>query len=124
MDRVETSNQQEVGLWVRCLIRDSVDDSAAKFYESKYWRRLRKVILKGDKYECFHCKSRGVYTKANTVHHINYLRLHPELALEMYYKDDDGVTKRNLISLCHDCHEHIHEWVQKEKVEPLTIERW
>jgi len=97
---------------------------ATKFYESKEWRRLRKAVLRDDKYECLHCKAKGYYTRANTCHHINYLKLHPELALEMYYKNDDGKVKRNLISLCHNCHERIHEWVQKEKLEPLTIERW
>ena len=97
---------------------------AKKLYESKEWRRLRKLVLADDKYECQHCKAKGKYTKANTVHHVNYLKLHPELALEKYYKDDDGVVKRNLVSLCHLCHEHIHEWIVKEKEKPLTIERW
>ena len=99
-------------------------DWTTKLYESKEWRRLRKLVLAEDKSECQVCKAKGKYTKANTVHHVNYLKLHPELALEKYYKDDDGVTKRNLISLCHNCHEHIHEWIVKEKEEPLTIERW
>ena len=99
-------------------------DWTTKFYESKQWRRLRKEVIKDDKYECLHCKAKGIYTKANTVHHCNYLKLHPELALEKFYKNDDGVAKRNLISLCHNCHEEIHKWVQKEKEEPLTIERW
>ena len=99
-------------------------DWTTKLYESKEWRRLRKVVLAEDKYECQVCKRIGRYTRATVCHHINYLKLHPELALETHYKDDDGVTKRNLISLCHLCHEHIHEWIAKEKIEPLTIERW
>ena len=70
------------------------------------------------------CKVKGYYTKANTVHHINYIRKHPELALEKYYKDDDGNVKRNLISVCFLCHEHIHEWIVKEKPIPLTEEKW
>jgi len=119
------SNQYEVGLWVRGLIKDCAKQgTVSKFYESKYWRRLRKEVLIADKYECQYCKVKGFYTKANTVHHVNYLKLHPELALEKFYKNDDGVVKRNLISLCHNCHEAIHKWVQKEKEEPLTIERW
>jgi 5-methylcytosine-specific restriction protein A len=99
-------------------------DFATKMYESKEWRRLRKEVLKADRYECQVCKGKGYYTKATVVHHINYLKVHPELALETHYKDDDRVVKRNLISLCHLCHEHIHEWLVKEKEEPLTIERW
>ena len=101
------------------------DEGTRRFYESKYWRRLRKEVLIYDKHECQICKIQShKYTKANVVHHINYLKLHPELALEMYYKDDDGNVKRNLISICFLCHERIHKWVQKEKEEPLTQERW
>ena len=100
------------------------DDESKAFYESKEWRRLRKAVLIEDKYECLHCKQKGKYTRAVVCHHVNYLKLHPELAIEKYYKNDDGVVKRNLISLCHLCHEHIHEWIQKEKPKPLTIERW
>lgn len=99
-------------------------DWTTKLYESKEWRRLRKLVLAEDKGECQVCKSNGKYTKANTVHHVNYLLLHPELALETHYKDDDGVVKRNLISLCHDHHEEIHQWVRKELPIPLTEERW
>lgn len=94
------------------------------FYESKEWRRLRREVLKVDRYECQVCRAKGFYTKATVVHHINYIKLHPELALDRFYKDDEGNVKRNLISLCHLCHEHIHEWLQKEKEEPLTVERW
>ena len=122
---MNVSNQYEVGLWVQGLIKDCAKlGNMAGFYEHRYWRRLRKEVLVADKYECQHCKAKGKYTKANTVHHVNYLKLHPELALETHYKDDDGNVKRQLISLCHNCHEEIHKWVQKEKEESLTIERW
>jgi len=119
---LNASNQHEVGLWVQGLIKINISG----FYESKYWRRLRKEVLTVDKYECQVCKEKGFYSKANTVHHVNYVRLHPELALEKFYKNDDGVVKRNLISVCHLCHEvYCHpERLQKEKVEPLTVERW
>jgi len=97
---------------------------AEKFYRNKLWRRLSKEVLKDDKHECQVCKAKGKYEKANTVHHVNFLLLHPELGLEKFYKDDDGVTKRNLISLSHNCHEEIHKWVRKELPEPITKERW
>lgn len=32
--------------------------------------------------------------------------------------------KRNLISLCHDCHEEVHGYRKKEEKKPLTEERW
>lgn len=93
------------------------------FYVSKEWRKLRKEVLSDDKGECQQCKSRGKYTKANTVHHVNYLNLHPELALEKFYQDDEGNIKRNLISLCHACHEEVHGYRQQPK-EYLTEEKW
>ncbi len=94
------------------------------FYDQPEWRRLRKEVLATDKYECQVCKQHGKYKRATHVHHVNYLEKHPELALSKYYKDDDGSVKRNLISLCHNCHEEIHDHRIKEKSEPLTPERW
>jgi len=99
-------------------------EQVTKFYESKYWRRLRREVLTVDKHECQMCRSKGYYTKANVCHHVNYLKFHPELALETHYKDDEGNIKRNLVSLCHNCHELTHQSLVKEKEEPLTIERW
>lgn len=117
---MNATNQYEVGRWVQSLIKINI----SQFYESKYWRRLRKEVLRDDKYECLHCKAKGKYVRANTVHHENYLKLHPELALEKFYKDDNGVVKRNLVSICKNCHELIHQWVRKELPDPLTEEKW
>ncbi len=55
-----------------------------------------------------------LYTKATHVHHVQYVRKHPS----------QGVVYSNLIPLCHDCHEEVHGHRQKEKKEPLTVERW
>lgn len=93
------------------------------FYDSPEWRRLRKEVLAADKFECQLCKEHGLYKRANHVHHVNYLEQHPELALEKLYTDSDGNVKRNLISLCHDCHEKMHNYRAKPK--PVLIpERW
>ncbi|MFR2998990.1 MAG: HNH endonuclease [Enterocloster sp.] len=92
------------------------------FYNSTDWKKLRKQVLKMDKYECQICKSKGRYRKATTVHHVNYVKKHPELALDMYYTWQ-GTQKRNLLSLCHDCHEEVHGYRKKEK-KLLTEERW
>lgn len=93
------------------------------FYTWGKWKRIRKEVLQQDKYECQMCKRRGRYTKATTVHHANYVKKHPELALEKYYTWH-GQKKRNLISLCHDCHEEVHGYRKKEEKKPLTEERW
>lgn len=91
-----------------------------KFYVSSEWRRLRKEVLADDKNECVICKSKGKYTRANHVHHVNYVRKHPELALSETYVDGNGNVKRNLISVCHECHETVchPERLYKPKPEP------
>lgn len=94
------------------------------FYDTKEWRRLRAEVLAEDRYECQECKRQGYYRRATHVHHVNYVTLHPELALCKTYVDDEGNVKRNLISLCRDCHEKIHGYRQPEKPAPLTEERW
>ena len=106
---------------IKTLIKE---DNLHAFYISTAWLKLRAEVLAEDKYECQMCKARGYYTRANHVHHVNYVKIHPELALSKHYNDDDGNIKRNLISLCHNCHEEIHGHRQKEKPEPLTKERW
>ncbi len=55
-----------------------------------------------DHRECQRCKAKKIYTKATTVHHVNYVKKHPDMALEIWY-EWHGVRKRNLVSLCHDC---------------------
>ncbi len=85
----------------------------AKFYNSRTWRNKRKSILQRDNYECQHCKDKGGYTKAHTVHHIKELAYYPELAL----------ADTNLVALCFSCHERIHERGKKEVVE-VNEERW
>jgi 5-methylcytosine-specific restriction endonuclease McrA len=81
-------------------------------------------VLEEFKNECQHCKARGYYKRANTVHHVQYVRKHPRLALSKTYIFQ-GKEYRNLIPLCHACHEKAHGYRQKEKEEkPLTEERW
>jgi len=112
--------QEQCGKWIRQLIDEN---RLHEFYVSKEWRRLRAKILKKYKKDgCFDCKAKGYYTKANHVHHVQYVRNHPELALSETYIYQ-GKEYQNLIPLCHDCHEARHDYRQKEK-KPLTEERW
>lgn len=94
------------------------------FYTTPEWQRLRLEVLAEDRFECQECKRQGRYRRATHVHHVNYVRQHPELALSKTYANEAGQTKRNLISLCHACHESIHDHRQKGKPPPLTAERW
>ena len=88
-----------------------------KFYESKEWRRLRKIVLKMDKYECQECKTVGRYTKATTVHHVNHLRDKPDMALNIF----DELGNRNLISVCKSCHETV---CHPERMREIKINQW
>ena len=111
--------EEQCGKWIAYLIQiDRLD----LFYNSKYWRRLRKEVLEEHKNECQDCKDKGYYTKANTVHHQQYVRRHPRLALSRTYTFQ-GREYINLVPLCHDCHEIRHGYRQKEK-KLLTEERW
>ena len=80
-----------------------------KFYNDYYWRRLAHTVLTEQHNECQHCKARGKYTRATIVHHVNYLRKRPDLAYSRTYIDSNGREQKQLIALCHDCHEQIHQ---------------
>lgn len=96
-----------------------------EFYIWRRWLKVRAAVLAYDRYECQRCKALYCrYAKANTVHHVNHLKKRPELALEMWYHNPaTHKRERNLVSLCHGCHEEVHGY-RKQIIEPLTEERW
>ena len=112
--------QDDIDYVKECIKKNDVH----RFYIWSKWLRVRKEILKRYHNVCVDCRAAGRYTKATTVHHINYVKHHPELALEAMYIDDKGCEQRNLISLCHECHEKRHGYRQKNYQPPLTEERW
>ena len=94
------------------------DEEAKTFYKSMAWERKRMEVLAMDHYECQLCKQHGRYRKANTVHHVIELKRRPDLATSIW---NNG--KRQLISLCRDCHEKVHGH-RRIYTQPLTPERW
>lgn len=80
---------------IECINKDRMD----LFYRSTSWRKKRKEIIKRDNYECQHCKRLGRQSKAECVHHIEEIKIKPSKAL----------TDTNLISLCNNCHNKIHD---------------
>lgn len=62
------------------------------FLNTKYWRALRRAILKRDRYRCRQCGG----CEGLEVHHKTYARRGRE-------KLDD------LLTLCYVCHEETHE---------------
>lgn len=69
-----------------------------RFYNSKEWKYIRKVVLIRDNYCCCNCLKDGRITKAETVHHKVELKDAWELRLDT----------TNLVSLCNKCHNKIH----------------
>ena len=97
------------------------------FYDSPEWRAKRRQILAADRHECQECKRRGRYSRAVIVHHVQHLEDHPELALSDVYTDAHGVERRQLVSVCRDCHEtvcHPERLRRTEPDAPPTVERW
>ena len=104
-------------------VKQCIRDGIHRFYVWSKWLRVRRQVLEMDRFECQDCKDRGIYTKATTVHHNQYVKKHPELALEVWYQFR-GRTYRNLVGLCHDCHEARHGYRKKKGNGLLTEERW
>lgn len=112
-------DQEAVGRWVQNLIDDN---RLHDFYISTWWLQLRAEVLAEHKHECQQCKERGFYTRADTVHHVRFVRKYPQLALSKFYTFE-GETHKNLLPLCHACHEEVHG-NRRVKAKPLTEERW
>ncbi|MBO6031059.1 MAG: HNH endonuclease [Prevotella sp.] len=86
-----------------------IDGNLAAFYNSREWRKLSKAVIKDGNYECIECRRKGKVTQAVLTHHVNELKTRPDLAYSLTYTDENGETRPQLIPLCHDCHEKIHE---------------
>lgn len=106
---------------LRAIIEDGREHL---FYCSSKWHRIREHVLRLDRYECQLCKSRGRYTKATHVHHVQHLKQRPDLALSVY--DESG--GRQLVSVCRACHEECHPERAPSavmRIERYTnVERW
>ncbi|MDR0936629.1 MAG: HNH endonuclease [Oscillospiraceae bacterium] len=94
------------------------------FYLSTPWLKLRQRILEQDKHECQRCRRLGRYSPAVIVHHVNHVDTRPDLLLEEFYDGADGERKRNLVSLCRECHKLEHGRDTRKRNRALTVERW
>ena len=96
---------------------EEVEDLGINFYHTSEWRHKRSEILRRDHYECVRCRDVHHRIKlASTVHHVQHLDEHPELALS-----DD-----NLVSLCESCHNEVHpeKFEAIERKEKYDDEKW
>ena len=113
-----TAQEKEYAAW--CAEHD-----VHSFYIWSRWLTVRRQVLMADRYECTRCKARKKYTRANTVHHVNHFTARPDLALEMWYTDPaTHEARRNLVSLCHACHEEVHGRSHGAGGSLTTEERW
>lgn len=73
------------------------------FYKTTKWKHKRERILKRDEYLCRECKRYGKTTAATTVHHII------PLTWCLIYNAAISLESINLISLCQQCHDKMHD---------------
>lgn len=92
--------------WIRQLIKA---DKVEQFYFTDEWKELRKDVLDTLHNECQECLKHGRYTRADCVHHVNEVRVRPDLALSRFYIDDEGKQRRQLVPLCNKCHSFVHD---------------
>lgn len=116
--------ENELEAWIKKLI---AADQLFKFYKSKAWRDLSDAVMKENNYECQYCKARGIHTAARSVHHVQWVRRHPRLALSRTY-EYNGQTYKNLIPLCENCHNAEHDkgkgLAKRKENSFVNEERW
>lgn len=97
-------NREDSGLWKELtgfVDRAKIQSGPNLEYRTYRWQQLRREALSRDHYECQVCASIGGYAPAKVVHHIRPAESFPEA----FYRMD------NLISLCRECHEILHNRV-------------
>ena len=121
-------NTKDLVTWIHYLISVNQID---KFYHSKYFRQVKKEVLREQHYECQRCRDKGKLTivkdtikRSGVVHHNKYVRDYPELALSKYYIDEYGNKQRQLIVLCNECHEIVHDRFAISEPSFINEERW
>ena len=128
---------KELVTWIHYLISVNRLDT---FYHSKYFKAVKREVMREQHNECQRCKEHGKLTivrqgikrgvrigsvTSGVVHHVQWVRTHPELALSKYYIDKFGVKHRQLIVLCDECHEIEHDRFSiLPKKELLNEEKW
>lgn len=110
-------------------------DELWRFYKQKEWKQVRDSVLQEQRNECEVCRRKGIIKRYDidadghkhlikTVHHVQHVRSHPELALSKYYYAG-GERKKNLIVVCKACHNDLHPEKRKKNRNGYTNEeRW
>lgn len=111
---------------IRGLIRSG---KIVRFYKSAEWLALRGEVLEEYHFECQRCLAAGRVTRAEMVHHVNEVKRRPDLALCKTFRGADGVEHANLLPLCNECHNAVHDklgaWQAERNAHKFTNrERW
>lgn len=115
--------------WPACWVLEIIarTGSAAEFYNSPQWKRLRRRVRREQHNQCYchlhpdrfpHLQGqRPQLVRGDTVHHVHPLRQRPDLALS----EVDEAGRPNLIVVCASCHWPLdHPSVPKAEIP----ERW
>jgi len=68
--------REELSQWIKRLIRE---DRLYSFYKSKEWKNVKAEVMKEHHGECAMCREQGKITRAETVHHVQFVRKYPWL---------------------------------------------
>lgn len=105
--------------WLLWLVRN---ESELRFYSLSLWKNTRIAIMERDHFECQRCSYNKTFTLVQRdahrqedrayIHHIAELKPFPWLAL--HYD--------NLVTLCHKCHEDVHDRTKRyqKEIQPFT----
>lgn len=105
--------------WLLWLVRN---ESELRFYSLSLWKNTRIAIMERDHFECQRCSYNKIFTLVQQdahrqedrayIHHIAELKPFPWLAL--HYD--------NLVTLCHKCHEDVHDRTKRyqKEIKPFT----
>ena len=88
----------------------SIDSS---FYHSPAWRKCRAAYLRKAGGLCERCLQSGRYKPAIEIHHITELNEENVKDASIAYGFD------NLMALCHDCHNEVHNRRRVKRYEVL-----
>lgn len=118
--------ENKLAEWIKELIAKK---ELWKFYKSNLWqggkgvKGVKNEVLEEQHYECQECLKQGKIKKADTVHHVQFVRKYPGLALSKYYTYK-GKQYRNLVAVCKECHNKLHPEKHFKKKKQLNVEKW
>ena len=101
-----------------------------RFYNTPEWRCLRRLVLERRRGGWAGCG--GAWTcvavEAESGEPEYAVKTHPAWALSEFVTTPEGKRVRNLVPLCHDCHDRAHQRMGYRpsplSAPPLTPERW